>query len=202
MAGETYYPVVIRLPIIAHGYTCGFEELRRLTQHLVGDDIRGYEQEPDPLDAIDGGIEEDEKEEEDPFLTELLDVEWAFSLWIENTSAERNIQIPELWPIKCTAKEEREHKRRMKKNKGEQRNDWPQRFMLVTHKSKPYPTGKVKDNARVESEQTKKKLDEFLSLVVPNAPEVLSPKDFTFTHVPLDRVICTNIFLKHIPLVK
>ncbi|KIY43147.1 hypothetical protein FISHEDRAFT_78800 [Fistulina hepatica ATCC 64428] len=86
MAGEAYYPIRIILPIIAHGYTCGFEELRRLTQHLVGDDIRGYKQ-PDPLEAIDGGIEEDGEEEQDPFLAELLDVEWAFSLWIENTSA-------------------------------------------------------------------------------------------------------------------
>ncbi|KIY48979.1 hypothetical protein FISHEDRAFT_73096, partial [Fistulina hepatica ATCC 64428] len=113
MAGETHYrewhglifelghdvhlfflpssTIRIILPIVVHGYTLGYEDLRKLTQHLVGEDIRGYNHVPDPLDAIDRGMVEDEVEDEveDSFLMDLIDVEYAFTSWADNVWAER-----------------------------------------------------------------------------------------------------------------
>ncbi|KIY43161.1 hypothetical protein FISHEDRAFT_78814 [Fistulina hepatica ATCC 64428] len=182
---DYYYPV--RMPTILHGYTIGEEEFRRLGRHIVDDEF--YESYMDD-------------DEEPPYehVDEPTPLEMYF-YYLQGLSKEDRARAPRLFPITLTPKEEIEYERQLEKNAATAVS--PRRYLLVTHRSKLEPGGKVRKAAAVESERTKKILDDFLAFVVPDAPDVLSAKDFKWAHAPRSCVICgSGDLLDHFPFIR
>ncbi|KIY43134.1 hypothetical protein FISHEDRAFT_78787 [Fistulina hepatica ATCC 64428] len=175
------------MPLIAHGYVFGYQELQRLAQHLDADSPRAC------VNSVESDVESDGYSEESTnggprnFADVLCRAQFAYSDWVARTQRKRKTKAPRLVPITYSAKEEAEYVRRV--DQEGPLTPWPQRYMLVTHVSRLLPTGRVSETACVESERAKKVLSGFLALVVLDAPEVLSAKDFNFTHVLRKRLM-------------
>ncbi|KIY48849.1 hypothetical protein FISHEDRAFT_73251 [Fistulina hepatica ATCC 64428] len=182
---EYYYRV--RMPTIPHGYTISEEEFTQLGRHIVDDEF--YETYMDD-------------DEEPPYehIDEPTPLEMYF-YYLQGLSKEDRARAPRLFPIHLTSKEETEYERQLEEN--EVTAVSPKRYLLVTHRSKLEPGGKVREAAAVESEGAKKTLDDFVALVVPNAPHVLSAKDFKWAHAPRSCVTCgSGDLLDHIPFIR
>ncbi|KIY48850.1 hypothetical protein FISHEDRAFT_73252 [Fistulina hepatica ATCC 64428] len=124
---------------------------------------------------VEGPVDEDTDEDTDEDMDEATPLDMYF-YYIGGLPMEERARAPRLFPIDLTPKEETE--------------------------SKLEPSGKVRKTACVESERAKKILDDFVALVVPDAPNVLSAKDFKWAHAPRSSVICgSGDLLDHIPFI-
>ncbi|KIY48837.1 hypothetical protein FISHEDRAFT_73241 [Fistulina hepatica ATCC 64428] len=181
---EYYYPV--RMPTILHGYTINREQFSRLGRHIVDDEF--YET---YMDDDDGPPDEHTDE---PTPLEM------YFYYLHGLSKEDRARAPRLFPINLTSKEETEYERQLEENEATAVS--PKRYLLVTHRSKLEPGGKVREAAAVETERAKKILDDFLAFVVPDAPHVLSAKDFKWAHAPRGCVTCgSGVLLDHFPFI-
>ncbi|KIY43165.1 hypothetical protein FISHEDRAFT_78818 [Fistulina hepatica ATCC 64428] len=188
---DCYYRV--RMPTILHGYTLGEEEFYRLGRHLIDDKF--YK-----TFMVEGPVDEDTDEDTDEDMDEATPLDMYF-YYIGGLPMEERARAPRLFPIDLTPKEETEYERQLEDNEATAVS--PQRYLLVTHRSKLEPSGKVRKAACVESERAKKILDDFVALVVPDAPNVLSAKDFKWAHVPRSSVICgSGDLLDHFPFIR
>ncbi|KIY43163.1 hypothetical protein FISHEDRAFT_78816 [Fistulina hepatica ATCC 64428] len=177
----------VPMPTILHGYTISEKEFSRLGRHIVDDEF--YES---YMDEDDGPPDEDTDE---PTPLEM------YFYYIDGLSKEDRARIPLLFPINLAPKEPTKYERQLEKNKA--RAVSPRRYLLVTHRSKLEPSGKVRKAACVESGRAKKVLDDFLAFIVPDAPHVLSAKDFKWAHAPRSCVTCgSGDLLDHIPFIR